>query len=86
MKDKIQSKLTEMMKIPELHGHTEIILKNVETGEEEIHEKDNLVTNAVANIFASNLYGIMDYASMTPMRNFGSFIIRPIRDGWHMRR
>lgn len=33
-----------------IKGHTKIILTNVETGEEEVHEDDNLVTNAIDKI------------------------------------
>ena len=33
-----------------IKGHTKIILTNVETGEQEVHEDDNLVTNALDKI------------------------------------
>ena len=36
-----------------IHGHTKIELTNQTTGEVEVVEKDNLVTNAVAQIFTS---------------------------------
>ena len=36
-----------------IHGHTKIELTNQTTGEVEVVEKDNLITNAVAQIFTS---------------------------------
>ncbi|MCR5616904.1 MAG: hypothetical protein K6F83_01290 [Clostridiales bacterium] len=56
------------MKTPVLHGHTKITLTDVNTGKKEIVEKDNLVTNAVAQIFANNLFGALDYTKITPLR------------------
>ena len=38
-----------------LHGHTRIELTDVATGAVEVVEKDNIITNAVAQIF--NGYG-----------------------------
>ena len=60
---------------PRLHGHTRITLHDVNTGEDEVLEKDNLVTNAVANIYASNFFGAMDYSKLTPLRDmFGGVL------------
>lgn len=38
-----------------LKGHTKIILTNVETGEQEIHEDNNLITNAIDKIINISL-------------------------------
>ena len=55
--------------LPKLHGHTKIILTDVKTGKEEVVEKDNLVTDAVSNLFAQNVFGAKDYNAMTPLRD-----------------
>ena len=36
-----------------IKGHTKVILTDVHTGEQEIHEDDNMVTNAIAKYFAN---------------------------------
>ena len=59
----------EGLQAPVLHGHTKITLHNVKTGEDKIIEKDNLVTNAIANIYASNFFGAMDYTKVTPLKD-----------------
>ena len=41
-----------------LKGHTKITLTDVKTGETKVVEKDNMVTNAVADIFAMNWSGL----------------------------
>ena len=43
-----------------MKGHTKIILTNVETGEQEIHEDDNLITNALDKFF--NIHTAMNLA------------------------
>lgn len=68
-KDRTKPQMFGGKKIPTLHGHTKITLRNVKTGEVEIYEKDNLVTDAVANIFARNYFGGMDYSKITPLRD-----------------
>lgn len=72
MKAKIKTKRQDIggMQIPVLHGHTKITLRDAKTGEiTDVAEKDNLVTNAVADIFANNLYGSMNYSEITPVRD-----------------
>ena len=46
-----------------MKGHTKIILTNVETGEQEIHEDDNLITNALDKII--NIEMAMNHAPNT---------------------
>lgn len=72
MKAKIKTKRQDIggMQIPVLHGHTKITLRDAKTGEiTDVAEKDNLVTNAVADIFSNNLYGSMNYSDITPVRD-----------------
>ena len=33
-----------------LKGHTKIVLTDVKTGKQEVHEEDNLITNAINKI------------------------------------
>ena len=62
--------------LPKLHGHTKITLTDVKTGEKQIVEKDNMVTKEVANIFANNLFGAMDYSKIMPLRDmFGGVLV-----------
>lgn len=70
MKEIIKKKDLRGCGIPQLHGHTKIILRNPKTGEEKIIEKDNLVTDAVSDIFANNLFGLLDYSLLLPVRDF----------------
>ena len=71
----IQKREASGTKPVRLHGHTKITLHDVKTGKDEIIEKDNLVTNAVADIYASNFFGAMDYTEVTPLRDmFGGVL------------
>lgn len=54
-------------KLPKLKGHLKITLKNVHNGKTEIVEGDNIVTNAVADIFAHNFLGKLNYNTMMPL-------------------
>lgn len=55
-------------KCPKLKGHVKIELKNVETGKKEVaFEGDNMITNALADIFASNYCGALDYRKLLPL-------------------
>ena len=36
-----------------LKGHTRIELRNIETGEVEVHEDDNMVTNALSKLLGN---------------------------------
>lgn len=55
--------------LPKLHGHTKIILTDVKTGKEEVIEKDNLVTGAVALLFADDVYGAKNYKALSPLKD-----------------
>ena len=55
------------LKMPKLKGHFKVVLRNVHNGKTEIIEGDNMITNALADIFASNLCGVMDYRPMLPI-------------------
>ena len=58
-----------------LKGHTKITLTDVHTGETKVIEKDNMVTNAVAEIFAKNWCGLARFADILPIRNlFGGVL------------
>ena len=58
-----------------LKGHTKITLTDVHTGETKVIEKDNMVTNAVAEIFAKNWCGLARFAEILPIRNlFGGVL------------
>ena len=53
---------------PTIKGHVKIALKDIRTGKTDIaFEGDNIITDAVKDIFASNLNGSMDYRSMLPL-------------------
>lgn len=59
----------------ELHGHTKIELTDVNTGKTEVHESDNIVTNAVRNILRDNYLGTIDIANAMPLRDlFGGVL------------
>ena len=61
--------------LPKLHGHTKIILRDVKTGEEEVVEKDNLVTGMVAALLAQNNFGAKNYEDLTPIKDlFGGVL------------
>lgn len=76
MKDNIKRGELFGVRFKKLHGHTQIILKDKDTGAEEVvADKDNLVTLAVPNIFESNLGGSIPYASLGPLRDmFGGVL------------
>jgi hypothetical protein len=70
MKDNIKKGELFGVRFKRLHGHTQIILKDKNTGVEElVADKDNLVTLAVPNIFDSNLGGTIPYMSLGPVRD-----------------
>ncbi len=51
---------------PRLHGHTKIVFTD-KFGRESVKlDKDNLVTDAIQKIFASNYFGSMDYSKIMP--------------------
>lgn len=68
MKDRIKEANAQSIKIPKFKGRTTIVLRNAKTGEaEQKVVEENMVTNAVANIFASNFCGQLEYAQIMPI-------------------
>lgn len=68
MKDKIKEINSQNMQIPKLKGRTTIVLRNADTGEVEKEVvEENMVTNAVARMFASNWCGQLDYSKLMPI-------------------
>lgn len=67
IKDNIQVQGFPQMKSPKIKGHVKIRLYNPNTWKSEVIEGDNMVTNALADIFASNYCGALDYRKMMPL-------------------
>lgn len=55
------------VKLPKLKGEVEIKLHNPTTGKTEIHRGENMVTNAIYDIFASNYCGTLNYNALLPI-------------------
>ena len=55
------------VKLPKLKGHVKLTLHNCRTGKNEVVEGDNIITNAVADIFANNALGKVNYNSLLPL-------------------
>ena len=55
------------VKLPKLKGHVKLTLHNCRTGKNEVVEGDNIVTNAVADIFANNYLGAINTGSLLPI-------------------
>ena len=58
-----------------LKGHTKITLTDIHTGNQEVIEKDNMVTNAVADILAKNWCGLANFSTLLPLKNLFSGVI-----------
>lgn len=69
IKDNIQPQYLGGYKLPKLKGTVEIKLHNPTTGKTEIHRGENMITNAVSDIFASNYCGALDYRKLLPLYN-----------------
>lgn len=68
MNDIIHIEKFSHIKLPKLKGHVRIELKDVRTGKREIaFEGDNMITNALRDIFASNYCGALDYRWLLPI-------------------
>ena len=65
--DDIRTERLNSIGFPKLKGHVKIRLHNPNTWKTEIIEGDNMITDAVSDIFASNLCGAMDYRKMLPL-------------------
>lgn len=55
------------VKLPKLKGHIKLTLHNCRTGKNEVVEGDNIITNAVKDIFLNNQLGGIDYAKLLPL-------------------
>lgn len=74
--DKTKKSTIGNMNVPHLHGHTKVTLTDIKTGEIEVYEKDNMVTDAVEIMYSKNLYGVMDYRDLKPVRDlFGGVML-----------
>lgn len=74
MKDNTR-RLAEFMSARKLHGHTKITLRDLSGGVKVI-EKDNLVTNAVPDIFKCDYAGFMNISKLLPLRQlFGGIYL-----------
>lgn len=57
-------------------GRCRITLEDVRTKHREIVETKNLVTNAIARIFETNIFGSMDFDNLQPMKKlFGGILL-----------
>lgn len=76
-KDSITREAIGGVRFPKLKGHVAIRLHNPTTGKTEIIEGDNMITNAVKDIFASNFCGALDYRKMLPLysKMFGGVLL-----------
>ena len=67
MRDFIRNEKLSGIKLPKLKGHVKVTLHNCRTGKNEIVEGDNIVTNAIRDIFALNYLGGINYANLLPL-------------------
>ena len=68
MHDFIKSEKFNGIKLPNLKGHVKIELRNEQTGKvETAFEGDNMITNALKDIFASNYCGALDHRKCLPL-------------------
>lgn len=68
LQDEVKTASFNGVKLPKFKGHTKITLTNVKTGEQEIVESDNIVTDAVASMFLNNYMGLIHPQRMLPIR------------------
>lgn len=67
IKDRIQLQGFPTMKMPKIKGHVKIRLYNPNTWKQEIIEGENMITNALTDIFASNYCGALNYRNLLPL-------------------
>ena len=67
IKDKTSLTGFNQVKIPKLKGHVKITLHNCRTGKNEVVEGENIITNAVRDIYATNYLGAIDYSKTMPL-------------------
>lgn len=66
-KDTIELNAFNKIKMPKLKGHVKLTLHNPTTGKTEKVEGENIITNAVADIFENNYLGGIDYSKLMPL-------------------
>lgn len=64
--------LRSVMEGKELKGTATLTITNTKTGKETVTKHDNIVTNAVKDLFASNYSGLANFQEVLPVRNFFS--------------
>lgn len=76
IKDTTQLQGFGNIKLPKIKGTVEIRLHNPTTGKTEIQRGENMITDAVYDIFASNLCGSMNYKPLLPIysKMFGGIL------------
>ena len=67
LEDSIRSSEFSSVKLPKLKGHVKVTLHNCRTGKTEVQEGDNIVTNAIRDIFALNYLGGISYSKLLPL-------------------
>lgn len=75
--DKIKGSTPGALKTPKkLKGHVKITLRDVKTGEVKTVEGDNIVTDALSDIFENNYLGAINYGSLMPIASkwFGGLL------------
>ena len=66
-KDKTYLTGFNQIKWPKLKGKVKITLHNCRTGKNEVIEGENIITNAVKDIFTNNQLGAIDYTKTMPL-------------------
>lgn len=67
VKDRSSLLRVEGVRFPKLKGHIKLTLHNCRTGKNEVVEGDNIITNAVRDIFLNNQLGGVDYSKLLPL-------------------
>lgn len=68
VKDNYQLTGFNQVKMPKFKGHLKLVLRDIKTGRvDRVVEGDNIVTNAVSDIFSGNDCGAISYSSMLPL-------------------
>lgn len=67
IKDKMHLEGFNTVKLPKLKGKVKISLHNPVTGKTEVVEGENIVTNAIRDIYLNNVMGGVDYAKTMPL-------------------
>jgi hypothetical protein len=84
LKDSMNKQKFNCAKLPKLKGHVKLTLRDAETGkiEKEI-EGDNIITNAVKDIFACNYLGCIDYHKTETISGTTVERLTPLYKTWY---